>query len=145
MSLEKAISLAAEKHAGQVDKMGRPYIIHPIMVMVGLGPDATEAERIVAILHDIVEDTDVTFDDLRRMGFSEEVVDAIRRLTKEKGYDEEKHLLAILDNVIAKKVKIKDIEHNMDLKRLKNKNDLQESDFKRLKRYLKWYGRLTGT
>ena len=145
MNLEKAISLAAEKHAGQVDKMGRPYIIHPIMVMVGLGPDATEAERIVAVLHDVVEDTDVTFDDLRRMGFSEEVVDAIRRLTKEEGYDEEKHLLAILDNVIAKKVKIKDIEHNMDLKRLKNKNDLQESDFKRLKRYLRWYGRLTGT
>jgi guanosine-3',5'-bis(diphosphate) 3'-pyrophosphohydrolase len=81
-TLEDAIALAATHHKGQFDKAGQPYILHPLRVMTNLGRQASETQRIAAMLHDIVEDTDVSFQDLRDHGFSEEVVQAVDALTK---------------------------------------------------------------
>jgi guanosine-3',5'-bis(diphosphate) 3'-pyrophosphohydrolase len=81
-TLEKAIQLSAKAHEGQVDKAGQPYIIHPIRVMLRVEDDS---ERIAAILHDIVEDTDITLDNLTSAGFSKEIVEAVKALTKLEG------------------------------------------------------------
>jgi (p)ppGpp synthase/HD superfamily hydrolase len=80
--LESAIALAVEAHRGQLDKSGRPYILHPLRVMFRC---TTDLERTVAVLHDVVEDTGRTFDDLRRLGFSEEVIAALDGVTKREG------------------------------------------------------------
>ena len=79
MNLEKAIQIAVEAHAGTKDKGGKAYILHPISVMMRV---ETEEEKIVAILHDVVEDTDWTFDALRKEGFSETVIEALETVTK---------------------------------------------------------------
>ena len=76
--LETAIALAVAGHAGQVDKADQPYILHPLRIMMRMGD---ETARIVAVLHDLVEDTDATFDDLRKAGFSDRVLDALDHLT----------------------------------------------------------------
>src|SRR5687767_2629355 len=81
-TLERAIAIAAQAHAGQVDKAGQPYILHPLRVMLRL---ATEEERIVGVLHDVVEDTPVSLQQLRDEGFSESVLSAVEALTKRDG------------------------------------------------------------
>lgn len=142
-TLERAIQLAAIYHAGQFDKMGKPYILHPLRVMSNLGLDVLEADRIVAILHDALEDTELTEENLREEGYTEEVITAIKLLTKTKGYDEEEYFRNILNNPIARKVKIKDLEDNMDYRRLKNKLDLGEKDLKRIQNYVKRHHQLS--
>lgn len=130
--LEKAILLAANAHAGQTDKAGYPYILHPLRVMFAMD---TESEMIAAVLHDIVEDTQITFEELRRQGFSEDVLEAVRHLTKQ---DEEDYFAFIGQtgkNPIARKVKLADLEDNMDIRRLKDRDYLNESDVARLKKY----------
>ena len=81
-TLEDAIALAALKHKGQTDKAGAPYILHPLRVMLGLGPHATEDERIAAVLHDVIEDCDVPFEYLEKMRYSDAVIEALRGVTK---------------------------------------------------------------
>jgi (p)ppGpp synthase/HD superfamily hydrolase len=81
-TLERAIAIAATAHAGQVDKGGAPYILHPLKVMLRM---STLEQRIVAVLHDVVEDCGVSLDDLREEGFSEEVLSAIESVTKVPG------------------------------------------------------------
>ena len=81
-TLEKAIEIAARAHTGQVDKAGAPYILHPLRLMMAV---RRPNERMAAVLHDVVEDTDVTLDDLRAAQFQEEVLDAVDALTKRKG------------------------------------------------------------
>ncbi|MGG1266408.1 HD domain-containing protein [Brevibacillus laterosporus] len=81
-TLEKAIVIATKAHAGQVDKGGNPYILHPLRVMLKMG---TEEEMIVAVLHDVIEDTKVNVDDLKRAGFTESVIDAVIALTRQDG------------------------------------------------------------
>jgi (p)ppGpp synthase/HD superfamily hydrolase len=128
-TLERAIELAARAHAGQVDKAGQPYILHPLRLMLAV---RGTHERMAAVLHDIVEDTDVTFDDLVREGFPAEVVDAVRALTKHTG---EKRLAAAhraAANPIARAVKLADVADNMDLGRIATPT---EKDFARLKEY----------
>jgi (p)ppGpp synthase/HD superfamily hydrolase len=128
-TLERAIELAARAHAGQVDKAGQPYILHPLRLMLAV---RGTHERMAAVLHDIVEDTDVTFDDLVREGFPAEVVDAVRALTKHAG---EKRLDAAhraAANPIARAVKLADVADNMDLGRIATPT---EKDFARLKEY----------
>lgn len=80
--LEKAIQIAVKAHTGQVDKAGQPYIMHPLRVMFDC---ETETEMICAVLHDVVEDSDITLEDLRNEGFSDEVVEVIDRLSKREG------------------------------------------------------------
>ena len=147
----KALNFAYDAHhgQGQNDKSGVPYIFHPYHVAESLGNDATEEEIAVALLHDVVEDTDYTFEDLREAGFPDSVIEALVVLT----HDEEKKKSAIdpeaeyLDyvreikkNPIARKVKIQDLKHNMDVSRLIS---MYKDDELRLRKYEKALAILT--
>ncbi len=114
-TLERAIELAARAHAGQTDKAGAPYILHPLRVMLRVG---TAHEQMAAVLHDIVEDTPVTLDDLRREGFDEAIVTAVDALTKRPGETRLDAAARAVRNPIARVVKLADNAENMDLSRL---------------------------
>ena len=114
-TLERAIALAAEAHTGQLDKAGQPYILHPIRVMLSV---QGEIERIAAVLHDVVEDTRWTIEELRQEGFSEPVLEAIALLTKPEGADYEDYVRRIKPHAIARAVKLADLADNSDLRRL---------------------------
>ena len=128
-TIERAIELAAQAHAGQRDKGGQPYILHPLRVMMAV---TTDAERIAAVLHDIVEDTSITFDDLVAEGFADDIVEAIRALTKFKGETREQAAKRIVCDPIARAVKLADIADNMDLSRIPVPS---ERDHARLREY----------
>ncbi|MCM3748073.1 HD domain-containing protein [Paenibacillus pasadenensis] len=129
MNIELAISLALQAHKGQVDKGGAPYILHPLAVMNRV---ETIDEKIVAVLHDVVEDTDITLDQLRELGFSQEVVEAIGLLTRSQLDSYEQFVRKTLHNPLSKMVKIADIEENMNIARI---NQPTEKDYKRLEKY----------
>ncbi len=114
-NLEQAIKIAVEAHLGQTDKSGQPYILHPLHVMFSV---ETENEKIAAVLHDTVEDTHITFDDLVCEGFSTEVVDAVRALTKLDGESRTDAAHRASKDPIARVVKLADVAHNMDLSRI---------------------------
>ena len=138
-TLERAIQIATEAHKSQFDKAGREYIGHPIRVME-MGK--TEDEKIVGVLHDVIEDTDWTFERLEAEGFSQEVINALRCVTKtseNENYDD--FIDRVKKNPLAAAVKINDLTDNMDIRRLPY---LSDKDVKRLKKYLKAYKRLTG-
>jgi GTP diphosphokinase / guanosine-3',5'-bis(diphosphate) 3'-diphosphatase len=128
-TIERAIALAATAHAGQVDKAGQPYILHALRVMLRV---TTEDERIAAVLHDVVEDTPVTFEELEAQGFSESVVEAVRALTKLPGEGRMAAAERAAANPIALAVKLADNAENMDLSRIAKPS---EKDFARLKEY----------
>jgi (p)ppGpp synthase/HD superfamily hydrolase len=128
-TLERAISLAAEAHAGQVDKAGQPYILHPLRVMLRM---STEQEQIAAVLHDVVEDTNVTLAQLATEGFSQTVLAAIEALTKLPGESRIEAAARATSNAVARTVKLADNAENMDLSRIANPT---EKDFARLKEY----------
>lgn len=130
-TLEKAIAIAAAAHAGQVDKAGQAYILHPLRVMLAMN---TGAERIVAVLHDVVEDCDVSFDDLAQAGFEAEIVEALRALSKLPGETKLQAAARVVQNPLATRVKLADNLDNMDLSRIKNP---QAADFARLEEYKK--------
>ena len=138
-TLQRAIEIATEAHQGQFDKAGRDYIGHPLRVME-MGK--TEEEKIVGVLHDVIEDTDWTFEKLAEAGFSDEVIAALRCVTKiseNENYDD--FIDRVKKNPLAVAVKINDLTDNMDIRRLPY---LSDKDVKRLKKYLKAYKRLTG-
>lgn len=138
-TLQRAIEIATEAHKGQYDKAGNDYIGHPLRVME-MGK--TENEKIVGVLHDVVEDTDWTFEALAAEGFSEEVIAALRCVTKlseNENYDD--FIERVKKNPLAVAVKINDLSDNMDIRRLPY---LSDKDVKRLKKYLKAYKRLVG-
>jgi len=118
--IQKAYNIAKEAHKGQIDKAGKPYILHPMTVASNVGND--ESTIIVALLHDVIEDTDVTIDDLRG-DFSPKVLDALDCVTHRKGEDYMDYVKRAASNKIAKKVKIADLETNMDLSRLPKVTD----------------------
>lgn len=128
-TLERAIEIAARAHAGQVDKAGAPYILHPLRLMLSVtGND----ERMAAVMHDVIEDTPLTADDLRREGFSEVVVDAVLALTKQKGETRMDAARRLAPNPVARAVKLADLRDNMDLSRLKHPT---EKDHARVREY----------
>jgi (p)ppGpp synthase/HD superfamily hydrolase len=114
-TLERAIAIAAAAHEGQVDKGGVPYILHPLKVMLRVN---TLEERIVAVLHDVVEDCGISFDDLRKEGFSETVLSAIASVTKVPGESYEAFIERAAQNPIGRVVKLADLEENSDLSRI---------------------------
>ena len=114
-TLERAITIAAEAHAGQEDKAKAPYILHPLRVMLKL---TTTEERIVGVLHDVVEDTDWTIEDLRSEGFSEDVLRGIESVTKRPGEDYEEFVDRAALDPIGRRVKRADLEDNSDLSRI---------------------------
>lgn len=137
-NLEDAIALAVEAHRGQVDKVGMPYILHPLRVMLALDG---EQERLVGILHDVVEDTKVTMEDLRKAGYSKNVLAALKCVTKRKGEGYGHAIGRAASNPIARRVKLADLADNMDLTRLP---EVTEKDRARLNRYLAARRRLQG-
>jgi (p)ppGpp synthase/HD superfamily hydrolase len=128
-TLERAIAIAAAAHAGQVDKAGQPYILHPLRVMLRV---ATEHERMAAVLHDVVEDTDVTLYTLAAEGFASEVIGAVEALTKRPGESRMQAAERAAANPIARVVKLSDNAENMDLGRIANPT---ADDYARLEEY----------
>jgi (p)ppGpp synthase/HD superfamily hydrolase len=127
--LEKAILCAVQAHAGQRDKAGAPYILHPLRMMMKM---ENEAEMIVAVLHDVVEDTPLTLDDLRAKGFSEEIIAAVDHLTCREGEKYDAFIKRVRQSPLAVRVKLADLEDNLDLRRLEN---VTERDIERIKKY----------
>lgn len=137
-TLRRAIEIATEAHRGQKDKAGNDYIEHPLRVMEA---GRTMEEKITGVLHDVVEDSDWTFAMLEAEGFSKEIVDALRCVTKlseSEPYD--KFITRIKKNPLAVAVKLNDLSDNMDIRRLPY---LSDKDVKRLKKYLKAYKQLS--
>lgn len=111
-----AREMAIKFHKGQVDKAGNEYINHLFFLESKVN---TEEEKIVAPLHDIVEDTDVSIDDLKNKGFSKNVIEAIECITKKQNEDYLTYLTRVKNNKIARTVKLIDLSHNMDISRIK--------------------------
>ena len=124
-----ALELAVEKHKNQTDKAGNPYILHPLHVMENVN---SQEGKIVAILHDIIEDTDITETYLLKIGLSKRIVDAVVALTRSEDMDYQEYIKNLSSNPLAKEVKLADLEHNMDLKRLPT---LEEKDLERNRKY----------
>ncbi|WP_046225499.1 HD domain-containing protein [Paenibacillus dauci] len=128
-NLERAIILATRAHSGQVDRSGQPYILHPLRVMLKV---SSEEARIVAVLHDVLEDTDVTAHDLAAEGFSEEIVEAVQAMSRHEDESYEDFVLRAKQNSLARTVKMADIEDNMDPSR---NVEPSEKDMERLSKY----------
>lgn len=138
-TLERAIAIAVEAHKDQKDKYGAPYIGHVLRVAMA---GRTEAEKIVGALHDVVEDTDWTFDDLHREGFSETILSAVECLTKRgDNEDYDAFTARVKTNPLAIRVKLDDLTDNMDIRRMPQ---VEERDVARLNKYLKAYRELIG-
>ena len=129
--LNLAIEIATKAHSGQYDKGGKPYILHPIRVAESV---KTTKQKIIAYLHDVCEDSSITFDDLLNQGFSEEIVDCIRILTRKRGTGYFKYIEMIKQNEDTRCVKIADLKHNSDISRITNPTPY---DFSRLEKYKK--------
>lgn len=133
--LSDAIHIAVTAHAGQYDKGGNPYILHVLKVMHYLKSEDAELQTI-AVLHDIVEDTDITYEELCQAGMSERVISAVSCLTKIKGQTQQEYLNAVLSNKDACLVKLQDLRHNTDIRRLKG---VTAKDIERVKKYHEMY------
>lgn len=130
---EKAMQIAIKVHRGQLDKGGNDYINHPIRVSENCSLDE---EKIVALLHDTIEDGDITADYLLMQGFPNYIVDSVMSVTRSKDEDYFDFVQRCKANPIGRRVKIADLKDNMDITRLK---ELTEKDIERLKKYHKAY------
>ncbi len=128
---KKALKLCFEAHKEQQDKSGMPYVFHPFILAAGMD---NELSVTAALLHDAVEDTDITFDTLREMGFPEEVIEVLTLLTHEDGVPYMDYVAKIKTNETAKKVKLADLRHNSDLSRL---DEITPKALERQQKYLK--------
>ena len=136
-TLNRAIEIATSAHEGATDKYGAPYIKHVTRVM-NMG--ATDNEKIVGVLHDVIEDTHWTFEDLEKEGFSKDVIDALKCVTKtSEDEDYSEFITRVKINPLAVKVKLNDLRDNLDIKRMP---EVLESDLKRLNKYLIAYNEL---
>jgi (p)ppGpp synthase/HD superfamily hydrolase len=136
-TLERAIEIASQAHAGQVDKGGADYIGHPLRVMEMC---ETEEQKIVGVLHDVVEDSDWTFEMLEEEGFAPAIIEALKCVTKlSEGEDYDDFISRVMINPLAVKVKLYDIEDNLDVSRL---DSLTDADVARCKKYLNARDRL---
>ena len=133
--LNKMLVLATTRHAGQFDRGGNPYILHPLKVMYYLKSNDEELQCI-ALAHDLVEDTDTTYDELRSMGFTNRVIDGIAALTKLPGESYDQYKERVKANPDAIKVKMADLRHNTDIRRLKG---VTEKDLARVEKYQRFY------
>jgi (p)ppGpp synthase/HD superfamily hydrolase len=133
-SLESAIAIAAQAHTGQVDKAGAPYILHPIRVMLRV---ETLAERIVAVLHDVVEDTDWSLERLREAGFPEPVLSGLDAVTRREGEDYDDFVRRAAQDPIGRVVKRADLEDNLDLGRIPVPSDKDRARVEKYRRALR--------
>ena len=136
--LDRAKAIATSAHEGQVDKAGKPYIDHPMRVM-NMGK--TIEEKIAGVLHDVVEDSDWTFEMLEKEGIPKDVMDALRCVTKLSEDEDYDHFIErVKTDPLAVKVKINDLKDNMDITRL---GEVTEKDLARLNKYIRAYRQLT--
>lgn len=136
--LAVAIQIAATAHMEQFDKQGKAYILHPLHLMHQFLFDTELA--IIAVLHDVLEDSDVSLEYLQSFGFSDRVLSALVLLTHKDSEDYDKYIEGICTNIDAIKVKRKDLKHNSDITRLKG---VRPKDFERIAKYHKAFARLT--
>jgi (p)ppGpp synthase/HD superfamily hydrolase len=134
-SLERAIAIAATAHAGQVDKGGAPYILHPLRVMLRL---ETTDERIAGVLHDVVEDCGWSIDDLRAEGFSPAVLRAIDSVTRRDGEGYDAFVARSAADPIGRRVKVADLQDNSDLSRISSPTDRDRARVARYERALRF-------
>ena len=133
--LGKVLVLATNAHAGQFDRGGKPYILHPLKVMHYLKTDDEELQCI-ALLHDVVEDTDTSWKDLEAVGCTERVLNAVRALTKLPGQTYDEYKQAVFANEDAMRVKLCDLRHNTDIRRLKG---VTQKDVDRITKYNQFF------
>ena len=126
---ELAVSIATKAHSGQVDKAGSPYIKHPLLVASAF---SDEPHIVVALLHDVVEDTDITLAQLTSYGFPSDIIQAIDAITRRQGESYTEYLTRVRANSIAREVKLADLRHNMDLSRISHPT---QKDYTRLEKY----------
>ncbi len=140
VDIDKAVQIAAKSHEGQKDKVGAPYILHPIGVMMR---GQSDAARIVGVLHDVVEDTQTTIEDLEKAGFAEGIVAAVRCMTHSKDESYADYVVRCKGNATAHEVKLADLTENSRLDRIMLRPEQFESDMARIRRYLLSYKYLT--
>jgi len=138
--LSKMLVLATNKHHGQYDRGGVPYILHPLKVMHYLRTDDEELQCI-ALGHDLIEDTDTTYQELKDLGFSDRVIAGIKHMTKVPGETQDEVMIRICSNKDAMLVKLCDLRHNSDIRRLKG---ITEKDTKRIAKYHKMFMEIKG-
>lgn len=129
--LSSAIHIATNSHHGQFDKGGNPYILHPFAVM-GLLEVVNEELQCMALLHDVVEDTRITYQELRDAGMSDRVIEGVKLLTKQRGQSYEEYKTAVFSSADAMIVKMADLTHNTDIRRLKG---VSQKDIERMTKY----------
>jgi len=135
-----AIKFASEKHVEQTDKGGKAYILHPIRMMMRLRTNDDELMAI-AVLHDVVEDCKVTFDDLRSIGMTKRVIDGVKALTKQSGETYEQFIDRLSSNRDAMIVKREDLRDNSDITRLKG---ISDKDIARIEKYMNAFKLIDG-
>ena len=138
-NLARVIEIAATAHEEQTRLDGSPYILHPLRLMFQLEGDL---QQMAAVLHDVVEDTEWTFEDLRKEGFDEALIEALDCLTRREGESYKEFIDRLVPNPVARAVKIADLEDNMNLKQLER---VTENDLKRTAKYHKHWKRLVST
>jgi hypothetical protein len=139
-TIERALQIAAKAHEGQKDKEGLPYILHPLRVMMAV---EGEEAQVVAVLHDVVEDTSVTPDDLRQAGFSEGVLAAVACVTHRKGEPYADYVVRCKGNEVARRVKLADLGDNARPDRTILRPQRLQQDLARIRRYALSYKFLT--
>ena len=127
--LDTALKIATSSHAGQTDRAGRPYILHPLRVMAAM---QTDDERAVALLHDVIEDTDYDVDGLIEAGIPASIAEAVDCLSKRDGEDYPAFIARVLENPLAARVKRADVADNIDVLRLQS---LRDKDLARVAKY----------
>lgn len=133
--LGKVLVLATNAHAGQFDKGGKPYILHPLAVMSLLNSDDEELQCI-ALLHDVIEDTKTTWKELEEVGCTPRIIEAVRALTKMPGQSYDEYKEVVFQNKDAMLVKMADLRHNTDIRRLKG---VSQKDIDRLAKYNRFF------
>ena len=133
--LDKMLHIAVNAHHGQFDKGGKPYILHPLKVMHYLKTDDEEL-MCMALGHDVIEDTSTTYKELREAGMTERVIEGIKALTKQPGQTYEEYKEGVFSNPDAMRVKMADLRHNTDIRRLKG---VTEKDIARIAKYQTFY------
>ena len=134
--LDRAIALASEKFIGKYDKSGEPYILHCLQVMNNVKKWNDVELEIAAVLHDIVEDTELTFEDLEELGYSPRVIKIIKHVTREDGISYEDEISRICNDQDSIRVKMADLEHNSSILRLKG---IRQKDLERIQKYHRAY------
>ena len=135
-TLEKAVEIASQSHAGVCDRQGQPYILHSLRVMLNV---TGLAAQMVGVLHDVIEDTDVTLEDIRTAGFSEEVLTALALVTHQREMSYADYVLGCKTNAVACQVKLSDLSENTKLDRALMRADRFADDTSRMQRYILSY------